>query len=117
MVDKSIIEAIKSYLLALLRFGIEVKFVILYGSNINKNKADKWSDIDLLVISPLYDDTYTRDDINILWKTAAKTDSRIEPIAIGLKQWETDDESTIIEIARREGIKIDAPSELVSNKG
>ncbi len=117
MVDKSIIESIKHYLIELLRLGVPVKFGILYGSNTDKYKADKWSDIDLLVISPLYDNPYTRDDINVLWKTAAKIDSRIEPIPVGLEQWDTDDGSTIIEIARREGIKIDAPPESIIHTG
>jgi hypothetical protein len=42
----------------------------------------------------------------MLWRAAARTDVRIEPIPCGEKQWETDDESAIIEIARREGRKI-----------
>jgi hypothetical protein len=39
----------------------------------------------------------------MLWHVAADTDSRIEPLPCGEKEWETDDESAIIEIARREG--------------
>lgn len=113
MVDNSVIESIENYLVELLRLNIPVKFGILYGSNTNKTQADKWSDIDLLVVSPFYDKHYTREDINILWKTAAKIDSRIEPIPVGIEQWDTDDGSTIIEIARREGIKIEAPRESI----
>ena len=113
MVKHSVIESIKKYLMELISLGVPVKFWILYGSNIDTTKAGEWSDIDLLVISPFYDKQLTREDINILWKTAAKVDSRIEPIPVGLEQWDTDDESTIIEIARREGIKIDVPPELI----
>jgi predicted nucleotidyltransferase len=65
-----------------------------------------WSDIDLLVVSPKYDSQRTREDINLLWHVAARTDSRIEPIPVGMRQFETDDSSAIIEIARREGQKV-----------
>jgi len=43
-----------------------------------------------------------------LWYMAARTDSRIEPIACGLQQWSEDTSSAIIEIARREGRQIQA---------
>jgi hypothetical protein len=42
----------------------------------------------------------------MLWQTATLTDNRIKSVPVGLKRWETDDESTIIEIARREGIQV-----------
>ncbi len=105
MAEKSTIIAVKEYLKALLRLGIPVRFGIMFGSQA-RDTPHKWSDIDLLIISPLYDEDYNREDINLLWRTAARTDSRIEPIPVGLKRWNTDDESTIIEVARREGIRI-----------
>jgi hypothetical protein len=43
------------------------------------------------------------EDINLLWRLAARTDNRIEPIPCGERQWLEDDASAIIEIARREG--------------
>ncbi|MDY0222713.1 MAG: hypothetical protein RBR67_16410 [Desulfobacterium sp.] len=60
----------------------------------------------MLVISSRYDESYSREDINMLWRTAVRTDNRIEPVPIGLNRWETDYGSTIIEAARREGILI-----------
>jgi hypothetical protein len=44
-----------------------------------------------------------RKKIDNLWHITAQTDSRIEPIPCGEKQWQEDDSSAIIEIARREG--------------
>ncbi len=44
--------------------------------------------------------------MDLLWCQAAHIDSRIEPIACGEKQWEEDDSSIIIDIARREGQRI-----------
>ncbi len=105
MVEESVITSVKKYLNELRRVGVPVKFGIMFGSHARKN-IHRWSDIDLLVISSLYDEDYDREDINLLWRTAAYTDNRIEPVPVGLNRWETDDESAIIETARREGIRI-----------
>ena len=87
------------------RIGVPVKQAILFGSYA-KETNHKLSDIDLIVISDKYDKDYNREDINLLWRTAARTDNRIEPIPVGSNRWNTDDESTIIEVARREGIVV-----------
>ncbi len=105
MAEESIIISVKNYLKELLRIGVPVKQGIIFGSYAREN-AHRWSDIDLLVISDKYDEACSREDINILWRTAARTDNRIEPIPVGSSRWKTDDESTIIEIARREGITV-----------
>lgn len=105
MAKESIIVAIRNYLKELSRIGVPVKQAILFGSYA-KETNHKWSDIDLIVISDKYDKDYNREDINLLWRTAARTDNRIEPIPVGSNRWKTDDESTIIEIARREGIVV-----------
>ncbi len=105
MAEAAVIVAVRKYLNELLRAGIPVQFGIMFGSHARKD-AHRWSDVDLLVISSLYDESYSREDINLLWRVAARTDSRIEPIPVGLKRWETDDGSTIIEVARREGIRV-----------
>lgn len=60
----------------------------------------------MLAVSPRFDYERRREDVNLLWRIAARTDSRIEPIAVGQRQFEEDDSSAIIEIARREGQKI-----------
>jgi predicted nucleotidyltransferase len=105
MAEEPVVTSARKYLNELLRLGIPVRFGIMFGSHARKD-SHKWSDIDLLVISPRYDESYTREDVNLLWRTAARTDSRIEPVPVGLNRWETDDGSTIIEAARREGIRI-----------
>ena len=105
MAEESIIKSIRKYLNELQRLGVPIKFGILFGSHARKD-TNRWSDIDLLVVSPRYDESYKREDINMLWRTAARTDNRIEPVPVGLHRWETDDESTIIEAARREGILV-----------
>lgn len=106
MAEESVIISVKKYLNELLKLGIPVQYGILFGSHAQNRGTNQWSDIDLLIVSSCYDKKYERDDINLLWRTAASIDSRIEPVPVGLKRWETDDESTIIEVARREGIQI-----------
>jgi len=85
--------------------GVEVRFGVIFGSWA-KGTADRWSDIDLLVVSPRFDRELTRKDINLLWYIAGEDASRIQPIPCGEKQWQEDDASHIIEIGRREGQKI-----------
>jgi|SRR5215207_438694 uncharacterized protein len=102
MVAQDIVSVIQSYLRAVADKGIPVRYGVLYGSYA-KGRAHKWSDIDLLVISPAYDRKLTHKQVSKLWRIAAHTDSRIEPIPVGERQYKEDDSSLIIEVARREG--------------
>lgn len=103
MVDAGVIGAIRRYLDVLRHeYAIDVRHAVLFGSYA-RGQADQWSDIDLVVVAPRFDDVYSRDDVTLLWRVAAKTDSRIEPIPCGERQWLEDNKSAIIEIARREG--------------
>lgn len=102
MVNESIINVVKQYLHTLVEQGIPVQQGVIFGSYAS-GQPDIWSDIDLLVVSSRFDGERTRKDINLLWRIAARTDNRIEPIPVGSQQFEKDDSSAIIEIARREG--------------
>ena len=105
MVDESVLTAVRTYMRALLEHQIAVHFGVVFGSQAT-GKADEWSDIDLLVVSPYFDDQRRRQDVDLLWRLAARTDSRIEPIPCGEQQWQEDSASAIVEIARREGERI-----------
>ena len=105
MVDKSILRAVQEYLELVSQAGINVDRAILFGSHVRK-EADPDSDIDILVIALEFDEPYEKDRVDLLWELRVKSDSRIEPIPVGLCQWEEDDASAIIEIARREGQEI-----------
>lgn len=102
MVDESILNIAKRYLRVLIQQGIPVQYGVLFGSWVNGHPHE-WSDIDLLVVSSHFDTAYRREDVNLLWRTAARTDSRIEPIPVGQIQYQNDDSSPLLEIARREG--------------
>ena len=102
MVDKSVVRVVKKYLKTLSLQGIPVKAGVVFGSYAT-GRMHEWSDIDLLVISPRFDKKLKRKDIDALWHVAANVDSRIEPIAIGERQYKENNSSYIIDIARREG--------------
>jgi hypothetical protein len=102
MASKTIIKTVQNYLRYVNQQGIPVRCGVLFGSYA-KGKANKWSDIDLLVISPKFDGPCTHIDYETLYIFAGRTDSRIEPFPVGEKQYQEDDSSMIIEIARREG--------------
>ncbi len=102
MVDKKVVVVVRKYLQTLQQKGFPVRFGVVFGSQAT-GKTNKWSDIDLLVISPMFDVKRKRQDIDRLWHVAADVDSRIEPIAVGEKQFAENDSSVIIDVARREG--------------
>ncbi|MBU1568760.1 MAG: nucleotidyltransferase domain-containing protein [Proteobacteria bacterium] len=102
MVDTTIPGIARRYLQRLVSLGVVVERGIIFGSHA-RGEASKWSDIDLIVVSPRFDTPRTRDDINLLWRVAVREDSRIEPIPCGSKEWLEGNTSAIVEMARREG--------------
>ena len=102
MVDRTITETVQNYLKAVQMEGIAVRFGIVFGSHAT-DRSNPLSDIDVLVVSPLFDALRNRRDVDLLWRLAARSDSRIEPIPCGERQWDEDSSSSIVEIARREG--------------
>jgi len=105
MMDPTIIDIVRQYLRNLAQEGILAHMGVLFGSYASGH-PNEWSDIDLVVVSPAFDGTFSRDAIDSLWYVAARTDSRIEPIPCGEHQWAEDDVTPIIEVARREGIQV-----------
>lgn len=104
MSQKNIIDIVNSYVNVLKKAGIPIEKVFLYGSYA-RNEANDESDIDLLLISKIFD---TNNDyiLSKPWLYTTEIDHRIEPLAVGTKRFETDDVSPILEIVRREGIEI-----------
>ena len=102
MVDRSVEIAVRAYLRNLVAQGLHASFAVVFGSQA-KGQATRWSDIDVLVISPRFDAPRSYKDVGLLWRIAARTDTRIEPIPCGERQWQEDRSSPVVEIARREG--------------
>ena len=102
MVKEQIALVVRKYLNDLRQQDIPISYGVVFGSQA-RGEAGQWSDIDLLVVSPRFDKSLKRADIDLLWRIAARIDSRIEPIPIGQLQYLKDTSSAVIEIARREG--------------
>jgi predicted nucleotidyltransferase len=85
--------------------GIHARRAVLFGSHA-RGTATEDSDIDLVVIAPEFDVVRDFSLVKALWRVAAG--ARIEPIACGEVEWETDGRRPILEIARREGVVIQA---------
>ena len=105
MVTELVLRSVRRYLRRLQEHGIVVSFGVIFGSQVT-GSADEWSDIDVLVVSPAFDRLTSRQLVNLLWRVAAQTDSRIEPIPCGLQRWYEDDVSPLVELARREGQQV-----------
>ena len=113
--------AVRKYLAAVRAAGINATRAVLFGSHA-RGDADEWSDIDIVVIAPEFDTRRDSGLVDRLWRLRAHTDSRIEPIACGEREWETDDGRPILEYARREGVVIagqvgSSPEEIMGVKG
>ena len=102
MLEQSILKSVTAYVAAVRQSWISVDHAVVFGSQVSGH-AHAWSEINLLVVSPQFDDMKDRSGINLLWRIAARVDSRIEPVACGSRQWRDDDSSAIIEIARQQG--------------
>jgi len=107
MVAAAIEKVVRDYLHAVSAAGIPTRKAIVFGSQA-RGEAQPLSDIDLVVLSPALEPPCAHDLVATLWRLRINTDSRIEPIACGEKEWETDDSSLILEVARREGVLIEA---------
>lgn len=106
MVNPKVIEIVKRYLKALRdEEGLAINKAYIYGSQARGTATDE-SDIDIVLISPLFDVKNTDKYAPALWLTASRVNYRIEPIAIGEKRFETDEYSPLIAIVRQEGVEV-----------
>jgi len=104
--DEILVKKIRQYLAALSSAGIHANRAVLFGS-FARGEGDAESDIDLVVIAPEFDGRRDASLVKALWRATA-ADDRIEPIPCGEREWESGDGRPILEIARREGVVIEA---------
>jgi len=63
-----------------------------------------------VVVAAEFDGPPDRARTGLLWRLRATTDSRIEPVAVGVRQWDEDRADPLIAAARAEGEEIAAPA-------
>lgn len=104
MLQQDAIEIARQYVSNLNKGGLTIYKAFLFGSYA-RNEASEDSDIDILLVSDIFD---TDDDVVLSkpWSPKYRTNYRIEPIAIGRKQFQTEGISVITEVVQREGIEI-----------
>ena len=105
MVDKAILMILNNYFAELGRNGIPVVRGVVFGSYARGDQTRE-SDIDVLVVSPLFDGHKDDSVLDALWRARRHADMRIEPIAVGVREFQEDEESPLICVARREGIVV-----------
>lgn len=104
MVDQQIISSIKVYVNLLNREGFDISRVFLFGS-FARGEANDTSDIDLMLLSESLND----DDVQKkgrAWVLTRQVDSRIEPLLVSKKRFQSDEGSPILEIVRKEGLEL-----------
>lgn len=106
MASKSILKIVRQYLAKVADAGIPVVSGIVYGSMACGEQRPN-SDIDLLVISPAFDGAKDNRLVDTLWHLTWRVDSRIEPVPVGAREFESDDVSPLIAMARREGVVVE----------
>ncbi|MCU0913835.1 MAG: hypothetical protein MUC88_04625 [Planctomycetes bacterium] len=103
--DREIVDIVRQCLRNLAQQGIVARRGVILGSYASGH-PNQWRGIDLVVVSAASDGTFSRDAINSLWRVAAPTDGRIEPIPCGERQWVEDEVTPILKIARGEGVPV-----------
>lgn len=104
MARTAIIEKVNRYLLLLKENGINIDKAFLYGS-FAKGEDNANSDIDVLLVSKMFDSSNDK-AVGIAWKITRQVDPRIEPYLIGLKKFNNDEISPLLQIIKREGILV-----------
>ena len=102
-IDKKIKEQIKDYVLTLKKDKLPISEVILFGSQA-KGQAQKWSDIDLCIISPKFKGKI--DSFEYLWtrRNTRHVKHMISPVGFHPKDF-VDEDPLVWEI-KKTGIKV-----------
>jgi len=106
MVTRHVIKTVKKFVAALIKEGITVDRIILYGSYARgKQRPD--SDIDVAVVSSSFGKDRVEEGMQ-LFRIAGEIDPRIEPVPISVESYENDTWVPLIYEIRTKGIELKA---------
>jgi len=106
MVDREIEKIVAKYAEALIKKGLRIQKMILFGSYAC-DKAHRESDIDIAVVSP----DFGRDRLEegkMLLQAAWRVDPRIEPVPVSSDAYEHDTWVPLIYEIREKGVELKA---------
>lgn len=106
MVDREIEKIAARYADALIKKGLHIQKMILFGSYAC-NKAHQESDIDIAVVSPDFGSNRLEEG-KMLLQAAWRVDSRIEPVPVSSDAYENDTWVPLIYEIRQKGIELKA---------
>lgn len=101
-VDIVVINIVLSYIDKLIRSGMHISKAYIFGSYA-KGLADKWSDIDVAIVSPQISCDRFEERIKLM-ELAVSIDNRIEPLPFSMQNF-VDDDPLVREI-KSEGILV-----------
>ncbi len=101
--SKKITKEVKDYVADLKQDKLPINKVIVFGSYA-KGSAHKWSDIDVCIISPKFNDSWKA--LQYLWLKRTKNDapSTIEPVGFSPKDFK--EGSSLINEIKKYGVEI-----------
>jgi len=88
-IDAVVIKNVHMFLDKLRNMGMEISEAYIFGSHA-KGKADKWSDIDIAVVSPQIGNDRFEERVR-LTELAMSVDDRIEPLPFNKKTFSDKD--------------------------
>ncbi|MBI2980977.1 MAG: nucleotidyltransferase domain-containing protein [Deltaproteobacteria bacterium] len=104
MVKKEILVKLRKFKHLLEKEGIPVSKMLLYGSYA-RGMPRKDSDIDVCVISPVFGKDRFKERLYLFHK-APMIDTRIEPVAFSLKDYQNNLISPLLHQIRKEAVEI-----------
>jgi predicted nucleotidyltransferase len=105
MAKEEIIALIKNYIDLLNTEGLSVRKAFIFGSY-STGAETNISDIDVMIVSDKFDET---DDIAAgkMWRLTRKINTKIEPFLIGLKKFNEDNTSPLLNTIKLNGLEIE----------
>ena len=105
MLDGSTHKIVEAYLAKVAAAGVPVARCVVFGSHARGEQTAQ-SDIDLLVIAPVFDGKGRQAAIDTLWCVAWRVDDRIEPIGVGVREFKKKSWVPLLMVARQEGVVV-----------
>jgi predicted nucleotidyltransferase len=101
---RKVIREVDNFVRTIQEDNVPVERVLVFGSYA-KGKQKKWSDIDVCIVSPRFQDAFSA--LQYLWrKLPNDPDSAIEPVGFTARDFEEDNLSPLTYEIKKHGIQV-----------